>query len=403
MWHELENWLVTLPPADAVGRLAAELEKGGDLSAWFQACLLAERLRLGLPVVMPADDAELPESSKAAYEDAICRAAKAVGERYLEKGDLSAAWPYFRLIGDLKPLAAALEAERYSDEHDLDLVLHLAIQEQVHPVWGYRLLLQHRGLCSAITTFGQFPPAVAEVRRACVGLLIAELHSELVERLRADLAGRRDQAMPADTPFADLLAAIGHLGDEDFAHVDLSHLASVMQFALELPRSSDFSKLLELCAYGERLPRRWQPHEAPPFDDGFKDYHVYFQILAGIDIEAGLEHFRSKAEALASPELTLPGEVLVHLLAELGRPKEALTAFSRYLAQADRRRLSCVSAEELARRCGDFEQLASLAQRRGDYTGYAAARLASLTCPAEAKDNRLNNDLSSSGLTSPAA
>lgn len=384
MWHELEDWLITSPPADAVTRLADALDKAGDLPAWFQARLLAERIRLGLPAVMPADDAALPEASKAAYEQAIRQAAQTVGERYLVTGDLAAAWPYFRLIGEFKPLAAALEAERFSVEHDLDLVLHLAIQEQVHPLLGYRLLLQHRGLCSAITTYGQFPPAAAEVRRACLNLLIAELHAELCERLRADVAGRRGQAVPADTPLADLLAEIGHLKDDDFAHVDLSHLASIMQFALELPRGSDFSKLLELCAYGARLPRRWQPHEDPPFDDGFKDYQVYFQTLAGLDVEAGLEHFRCKAEALAGPEQTLPGEVLVHLLAELDRPKEALTAFCRFLAQADRRRLSCVSAEELARRCGDFNQLASLAQRRGDYVGYAAARLASLERPSEA-------------------
>jgi hypothetical protein len=280
------------------------------------------------------------------------------------------------LIGETSPVAAALETGKFTQDDQLELALHLAIQEQVHPVWGYRLLLQHRGLCNAITTFGQSPPADATARRACLGLLIDELHAELSERLRADLAGRRGTPVPQEMTITEMLGELEPFGEDEFAHIDLSHLASVLQYAIELPRGSEFGRLLELCDYGVRLPARWQPLGDPPFDEGLTDYRHYFRTLAGVDVEAGLEHFRAKAEAQASPEQTLPGEVLVHLLAESGRFAEALAAFGRYLAQADRRALACITAEELARRSGNYAALASLAQRRGDFVGYAAAWLA---------------------------
>lgn len=376
MWHDLDEWLESEPAPAAVARLASSLEAAGDLPALFQALLLGERLRLGLPAVMPADDAELPEAAKQAYEQAIRDTARRVGQHFLDRGDLAGGWPYFRLIGQLAPIAAALEAGSFTQDDEIELALHLAIQEQAHPVWGYRLLLRQRGLCSAITTFGQGPPAEAEVRRACIGLLIDELHAELAERLRSDLAGRRGAAVPPETSIAEMLDELGPLGEDDFAHIDLSHLSSVLQYAVELPRGSDFIHLLELCDYGVRLPARWQPLGDPPFDHGLTDYRHYFRTLAGIDVEAGVEHFRAKAEAQAGPDQTAPAEVLIHLLAEWKRYPEAQSAFGRYLAQADRRALACISAEELACRSGDYAGLASLAQRRGDFVGYAAACLA---------------------------
>ena len=100
----------------------------------------------------------------------------------------------------------------------------------------------------------------------------------------------------------------------------------------------------------------------------------------GIDVEEGLAHFHLKAESVENAqEQTAPGEVLVHLLAQLGRHKEALAAYSRYLAQAEPRRLACPPPHELARRSGDYQALAELSLRRGDAVSYAAAKAVSGT------------------------
>ncbi|HMP01629.1 MAG TPA: hypothetical protein PKD86_06475 [Gemmatales bacterium] len=386
MWDRLDDWLDEMPAAAAVERLASELQKQGDLASLFQAWLLGERMRLGLPAVMPADDEALTRQQRDDYEEAIRVQARRIGQLFLDRGDIPGAWPYFRLIGELAPLAMALEQLPLPSDDAVELALHLAIAENVHPVWGYRLLLERRGVCSAITQFGQRPPPAASARHECLQLIIQHLHDELRERLRSDVATR------AGLPAADLASAsvaelLGHLAGretDDWAHLDVSHLGSVLQYAVELPRGTDFEKLLDLCRYGERLPQRWQPVGDPPFESGCVDYLHFFRTLAGQEVERGLEHFRAKAETYADQaEVTAPGEVVVHLLAELGRPAAALEAYGRYLSHADRRALTCISAEELSRRCGGFAALAGLAQRRGDLVGYAAARLAELGKPAE--------------------
>src|SRR5205823_14251202 len=99
------------------------------------------------------------------------------------------------------------------------------------------------------------------------------------------------------------------------------------------------------------------------------------RTLNGMEVEEGLAHFRMKAESVNDPkEETAPAEVFVHLLAQLNRQQEALAAYSRYLAQAEPRRLACPNAHELAGRSGDSQTLAELSLRRGDAVSYLAAK-----------------------------
>jgi hypothetical protein len=100
-------------------------------------------------------------------------------------------------------------------------------------------------------------------------------------------------------------------------------------------------------------------------------------VLAGEDVEAGLERFRAKA-ATANPDDagTRPAEVYVNLLLHAGRPAEAATAARRLLSNVDERSLGCPGPLELTRRQGDFAAFAEVARARGDAVHFLAGLLA---------------------------
>jgi hypothetical protein len=94
----------------------------------------------------------------------------------------------------------------------------------------------------------------------------------------------------------------------------------------------------ELCEYGQRLSGRFVSPGDPPFEDQYRAIGIYLAILAGDNVEEGLDYFRQQAEQ-ADPETvgTYPAQVLVNLLLRLDRPAEALAVARKYLANADNR------------------------------------------------------------------
>src|SRR5207248_3990427 len=151
----------------------------------------------------------------------------------------------------------------------------------------------------------------------------------------------------------ELMAGRDWLFEEDFYHIDVSHLGAVVQMSTTLPPGPELDLTRELCAYGQKLSPRFQYPGEPPFEDQYQDYGVYLDILAGVNVEAGLAHFRDKLER-SNPEEdgTGPAEVLVNLLLKLERPREALEVARKRLAAVDGRPLSCPGISELCRRAG---------------------------------------------------
>lgn len=365
-------------PNALLGCLLSDLRAGDDAAALFQGLLLEARVQLGLPAATSGAANEIPAEKQAEYEEAIRRAAREVGERLLKAGQLSEAWTYFRLIGEPGPVAAALDRfePAADDSAELAEVLQLALQEGVNPRRGFDLVLERHGVCSAITTVAQVLYQPGAARLHAIRRLMQKLHAEVTERVRRDLAQRLGREPEAHLRLTELLELCDGLFADDNHHVDLSHLSSVIQFALELPPGEETKLAGELCAYGARLNPRFQPPSDPPFGAGYAAYRRYFAVLNRDDADLHLGFFRAEAEAArAEGETTGPGEVLVHLLAALDRVEEALAAYREFLAEADPRRLACPSPIVLCRRLGRFAGLAELCRERGDWVGYAAALL----------------------------
>ena len=219
-------------------------------------------------------------------------------------------------------------------------------------------MVERYGICNAITTYsGQDFSRNPEAKQHCIRALVRSLYGQLRERLQGRRRGpRRHRARRAVTS-GDIVAAHPELFDEGAYHIDTSHLSSVCQFALELDPCPERKLARELCAYGEQLSDTFKFSSDPPFENTYADYKVLLDVLDGVNVEAGLKHFRDKIDPAAAEGSTFPAEVYVNLLLKLDRKAEVLQVAKKYLAGENRqlvlpRRVRAVPAGRRLRRAG---------------------------------------------------
>jgi hypothetical protein len=376
-FDELQQTLKSAGPAAAIDRLCDRLRERKEYTSLFYALLMKKRHELGVSPVPTAPAQDLPEAVHVPFEEAIRAAARLVGGLYLAEGNIPQSWVYFRMIGEPQPVADALERHQPAEGDDLQPLVQIAFYEGVHPRKGFDLILGRFGICNAITTMGTQMelPHAPEIRTYCIQRLVRALTGELCERLAADIQ-RHEGSAPAAKTVRELMAGRDWLFEDEFAHIDTSHLASVVQMSIQLQPGDEMQMARDLCAYGQRISPRLQYPGDPPFENQYRDYGIYLATLAGDNTELGLAHFRAKAET-ADPETigTYPAEVLVNLLLRLQRPVEALAVARRHLAGVDRR-MSCPSLSELCQKANDYRTLAEVAREQGDPVHFVAGLIA---------------------------
>jgi len=143
-----------------------------------------------------------------------------------------------------------------------------------------------------------------------------------------------------------------------------------------LTAGADNDLARELCVYGRKLSPGLQGRNDPPFEDNYDDYLAFLNVIAGVDVETGLERFRGKAEREAAEGATYAAQIYVNLLLRLNRSVDALTAAKKYLLSQEDRNMICPGVGELARKAGDFESMAEAAKARNDPVGFLAGLIA---------------------------
>jgi hypothetical protein len=375
LYERVKQSLEANGPAAAIEKLCAELREVGDFQSLFYAMLLKKRVELGVSPFPTSPAADLPLAAHEPYEDAIRAAGREVGNLYLEKRDLTKAWGFYRMLGEPERMRIALESFNPGEDEDTYAVVDLAWQQGLHPQKGFDLVLDRHGICSSITMVGAADLSRnPEIRDYCVKRLVKSLHEQLIERLRGDIESR-GEVIPAGANVTQIIAGRPELFAEDQYHIDVSHLSSVVQFASQLPPCEELALARELCEYGEKLSGNLRGDMPPPFDEGYADYKVFFDIIAGKDVDAGIAHFRKKCDAGQSEGDTYPAEMLVNLLLRLDRLPEALDVAKTYLTNATGE-LSCPPVTELARRGGEYAVLADAAKANSDPVNYLAGLIA---------------------------
>lgn len=377
-FEALERTLRDRGPGEALEALIGDLSARDEPRALLDALLLKARVDLGLPPIQDGPASDLAEPLRTRYEDRYVEAIRRVGTLLLGRGDLVAAWPYFRAIGEKEPVARAIDAYEAAEGDDrLGQVVEIAFNGGANPRRGFELILGHYGACSAITAFDHLPPD-EPLRAHCAAKLIRHLHENLTLNLRADVAQRGQPLPPEGTSIAGLLEGRPWLFADDAYHIDVSHLAAVVRMSALATDPEALRLAVDLTEYGRDLSERHRYDGDPPFERTYEDYAAYLRALLGEDVDSALAHFRAKlppADPSAPAEETAAAQVLVKLLARLGRLDEAIDVAAEHLAGVPESALFCPGLPQLCQRAGRLDRLARSARGRGDLVGFVAALL----------------------------
>jgi hypothetical protein len=369
LFQTLDEKLASGTPAEAFDFLADQCLNEQNYALLFETRLMKKRWELGLPLIQ-TDGGALPGAeSQKQYEQFMIDTAREIGGLFLASDQIERAWPYFRAIGETKPIIEALEKAEPGRE-DIEGVIEIAFQQGVHPVKGLELVLRQYGMCRAITLFGMY--GVTNGKQACLTLITNALYDELAANLRYAIGQRESETPPADTPVIQLIQDRDWLFGEYDYYVDTSHLNSIVQYATDTDDKRTLGLIVEMCAYGAKLSNTLHLRGNPPFDQPFIDYAIYAQALLGENVDAAIQHFTRKMEE-GDPGEIIPAQVLIQLLLKLGRIGEALQVSIDKLADVPPSHLSCPSTLQLAHLAKDYKRLRDLARSKQDALSYVAA------------------------------
>ena len=370
---QIEKALAAGGAAAALDLLARKFLTEKQYPRLFETRLMEKRHELGLPLIQLGAIEDLPEPSRASYEEGVRQAAREIGGLFLADGDIPHAWPYFRAIGDRETVAAAIEKAEAGDQ--TEALIDIALGERVHAPKGLELVIAQHGICRAITYFEQFPDL--DRREECLILLVRMLHSELVANLNSAIVQREGRAPDANR-ITDLILGRDWLFGEFDAYVDTSHVINVVRFAVDLENQEAMRLALELCEYGAHLSAQFKMRGEPPFEDIYRDYAIYLRGLLGDDVDYAVAHFKSKIVAQQDPMTAIrSAQVLVGLLVRRERFKDAMQIAIEHLSEIAPEQLAGPTTFQLCQLAGDSERLKQLARERGDLLSFAAGAIQS--------------------------
>lgn len=353
-------------------KLADRLRAEGQYHDLFDVRLMQARYRHGLPVIATQTLDELSEPVRSRMEEAYLAACRETGYLLLNAGQVREAWMYLRPLGERAEVAAALRRVP-ADEKNYDQIIEVALHEGVCPRLGFELVLAHYGTCNAISLFeAHMHHRSREDKRAVAGLLVRHVHGELLANVRADITRRQGRA-PEEGTLAALVADRDWLFADGNYHIDTSHLAAVVRFALLLEDPQELAVALDLTEYGRRLDPQYQYPGVEPFVDTYPAHALFFKALLGQEAEQSVAYFRERAESLAGTDVgTGAAEVYIALLARMGRYAEAMEASAHLIPPGTRTAGFAPSLLELARHAGRYDRLKQICRGRGDVLGFVA-------------------------------
>ena len=362
MDHSIFDALEQCKEPDAVLDLVIETAlREKNYRMLFGARIMQVRHRLGLKLIDTDPVPQVTSDQRPVYEKALTEAAREAGGLLLNSGDIAGAWPYFKAID--APAAVGAAIENVTSGEGLERIIEIAFQEGVNRRKGFELILQHHGICSAITWFGSNPDD--ESRQKCLDLLVRTLYNEVAAALKDTIASQEGSA-PETNSVAELIAGRVWLFEGTSSYVDSTHLTAVVRFSPELEDREALRMALELADYGQHLNPMFHFRGDPPFEVTYLDHAFYLRALLGINTGDAIAHFRQKILGLGD---TIHAEALIDLLVRLGRYDDAIQASLEYLPNAGG---SCTPVLQLCQMAENYSKLQSIARESGDLLGFAA-------------------------------
>ncbi len=313
----------------------------GDFHRLFDAKLMRVRSQLGLPITQPTSLRNIPEEHEPAFREAYTKAAREVGQRFLDADQLADAWAYFRTISETDAVRAAIakKVKELPPEPGpgLDELLNLALYEGAHVVEGLKLLLKTHGTCNTVTAMSQvLPQMTQDERREAAAVMVRNIYTDLQANVRRDVE-RRLPTLKPNASLRELITGRDFLFAEGGYHIDVSHLHSTVSFARHLERSCpELQMAIELSEYGAQLAEQLRYPSDVPFDDYYAANNHFLSALAGVDVDDSMNYFidRLKKEPDA-PDQRMIAFVIADLGQRVDRTNMAIEAAAPFLKQME--------------------------------------------------------------------
>ena len=314
-----------------------------------------------------------------AFRDAYTAAAREVGQRFLDAGQLADAWAYFRTINETASVRAAIAKKVAEVPHEpgagLDELLNLALYEGAHIVEGLKLLLRTHGTCNTVTAMGQVMPQMTpDERRQAAAMMVRNIYGDLQANVRRDVE-RRQPLVKQNASLRELIQGREFLFAEGGYHIDVSHLHSTVSFARHLDRDCPELQLaIELSDYGAQLAEPLRYPSDVPFDDYYVANRHFLNALAGVEVDESMQYFIDRLQREPdAPDQRMIAFVIADLGQRVERTSMALEAAAPFLKQMeDPAGFSftayCVGAKR-------FDILESSARENNDVLGLATVLL----------------------------
>ncbi len=313
----------------------------GDFHRLFDAKLMRARHCLGLPITQPTSLRDIPDEHEAAFRDSYTAAAREVGQRFLDAGQLADAWAYFRTINETASVRAAIAKQVTETPPEpgpgLDELLNLALYEGAHVVEGLKLLLKTHGTCNTVTAMGQVMAQMTpDERRQAAAMMVRNIYSDLQANVRRDLE-RHQTLVKSDASLRELIQGRESLFADGGYHIDVSHLHSTVSFARHLDRDCpELQMAIELSDYGAQLAEQLRYPSDVPFDDYYVANRHFLNALAGVEVDESMQYFidRLKQEPDA-PDQRMIAFVVADLGQRVDRTNMAFEAAAPFLKQME--------------------------------------------------------------------
>jgi len=342
----------------------------------FEALKMQTRHRLGLPLIAAEDEPRVADDVDRQIETGLLDACREVGEMLISMGRVREGWMYLRPTGDVAHAATLVNDVEATDDN-MDELIQVLFYEGVDVARGYQYLIDRNGTCNAITAYEQqIATRTKRDRIAAATVLLVHFYGELSAAVRGDIARNEAPAAESET-LGQMLQKRSWLVTNGGYHLDTTHLSSVIRIARVIPSPEMLQKAFELTQYGRRLHQQFQYPGDAPFVDFYPAHAVYFGVLLGRDVDAGLEIFQRKATAAEIANVgTAPMEVYVDLLDRSGKTREAIDAAIAMVPDSVATPRIVPLLVEMADRCGYFGPVIEFCQQRGDVLGFTAACIA---------------------------
>ncbi|MCP4175525.1 MAG: hypothetical protein GY758_32670 [Fuerstiella sp.] len=362
---------------DLLAALQQTLADEKDYHRLFDAKLMQVRDQMGLPLTQPTSLDNVPGEHEQSFRDAYVNAAREIGTMFLDDGQLSDAWAYFRTIGEPGPVKAAIDQVSVPREPDeaFDEIVNVALYEGAHIARGLEFLLKTHGTCNTVTALSQLQQQMTpEERRTAAGMMVRTIYDDVQATLRREVESRMPVLSP-NAPISELITGRDWLFAEGNYHIDVSHLHSTVGFARSLHGDDpELKQAIELCDYGAMLSPQLQYPGELPFDEYYKANRYFLTALAGEDPDAALAYFmqRLKDEPDAADQ-QLIAFVLLDLAQQIGRSTEVLNETASFVS-----RMEDPNGFSFTRLCvelGLTDRLEEAAVENDDILAFTIARL----------------------------